>query len=121
MQTCPYCHSSVRQVKNGRNPSGSQRYRCRACGRKYTPEPTPQGYDAPTRQRALRLYADGMNLRRIGRTLGVVHQTVANWVTAASDGLPDAPPVPERVETAELDELYTFVADKKLGLRRHGG
>ena len=114
MQTCPYCQSSVRQVKNGRNPSGSQRYRCRACGRKYTPEPTPQGYDAPTRQRALRLYADGMNLRRIGRTLGVVHQTVANWVAAHADALPAQPPQPASpVAVADRDELYTFVGDKK--------
>jgi transposase-like protein len=48
-----------------RNPSGSQRHRCRACGRKSTPEPTPQWHDEETRRWALRLYADGMNLRRI--------------------------------------------------------
>jgi transposase-like protein len=114
MQTCPYCQSTVRQVKKGRTPSGSQRYRCRACGRTDTPAPVPQGYDAPTRQQALRLYADGINLRRIGRTLGVVHQTVANWVAAHADALPDQPPQPaDPVETAELDELYTFVGDKK--------
>ena len=104
----------MRQVKNGRNPSGSQRYLCRACGRKYTPTPTPYGYDAQTRRRAVRLYADGLNLRRIARTLGVVHQTVANWVAAHADALPAQPPQPAGpVETAELDEVYTFVGHKK--------
>jgi len=66
------------------------------------------------RERAIRLYADGMNLRRIARHLGVVHQTVANWVAAYADALPDQPPQPDDpVAIAELDELNTFVGDKK--------
>src|SRR5919199_6677477 len=114
MLTCPSCQSTTRQVKHGRNPSGSQRYLCQACQRTYTPTPTPSGYDAATRRKALRLYADGMNLRRIARHLGVVHQTVANWVAAHADTLPERPPQPDTpVETAELDELYTFVGQKK--------
>jgi len=54
-----------------------------------------------------------MNLRRIARQLGVVHQTVANWVAAHADALPAQPPQPTSVETAELDELYTFIGHKK--------
>ena len=114
MITCPHCHRSTQQVKNGRTAAGSQRYRCHACRRKYTPDPQPQGYDADLRRQATQLYVDGMNLRRIGRTLGVVHQTVANWVAAHADALPAQPPQPAPpVAVAELDELYTFVGDKK--------
>jgi len=114
MEICPSCQSTTRQVKNGHHPSGSQRHLCRPCGRRYTPEPTPQGYDETMRRRAVRLYVDGMNLRRVARQLGVVHQTVANWVSAHADALPDRPPQPDGpIETAELDELYTFVAHKK--------
>jgi transposase-like protein len=114
MTTCPHCHRSTQQVKNGRTSAGSQRYLCHACRRKYTPAPQPQGYGADLRRQAIQLYVDGMNLRRIGRTLGVVHQTVANWVAAHADALPDQPPTPSgSVETAELDELFTFVAHKK--------
>jgi transposase-like protein len=102
-----------RQSKNGRTAAGSQRYWGRRCGRKYTPEPKAQGYPPEVRRQALRMYVDGGNLRRSGRTRGVVHQTVANGVTAASAALPDAPPVPDRVESAERDELYTFVTDKQ--------
>jgi transposase-like protein len=54
-----------------------------------------------------------MNLRRSARQLGVVHQTVANWVAAHADGLPDQPPQPQSVETAELDALYTFIGQNK--------
>ena len=58
------------------------------------------------------MYVDGINLRRIGRILGVNHQSVANWVKAHSEKLP-VPPVPDQVENAELDELFTFIGDKK--------
>jgi transposase-like protein len=54
-----------------------------------------------------------MNIRRIGRTLGVNHQSVANWVKAHVAQLPNAP-VPAEVETVELDELFTFVEKKSL-------
>ena len=84
------------------------------CGCKYTPDKKARGYDAAVRKQAIRLYADGMNLRRIGRHLKVHHRTVSLWVQAHSESLPDAP-VPEQVETAELDELYTFLMDKKTG------
>ena len=114
MMTCPYCQRTDRQVKAGFNDSGSQRYLCSACQRKYTPEPNLQGYDVATRCEALRLYADGLNLRRIARTLKVTHPTVANWVNAHVAQLPDTPPQPTTVDAVhELDELFTFVGSKK--------
>jgi transposase len=114
MMTCPYCQRSERQVKAGCNDSGSQRYLCQVCERKYTPEPKAQGYDAALRQKALQLYADGMNLRRIARTLGVTHPTVAHWVNAHAAQLPDTPPQPAHSEAVhELDELFTFIGSKK--------
>jgi transposase-like protein len=113
MNTCPYCQATEGQVKNGLNPSGTQRWLCRRCRRVYTPEPKPLGYDEATRLAAVKLYVDGMNIRRIGRTLGVNHQSVANWVKAHAAQLPAAP-VPTEVETIELDELFTFVEKKSL-------
>jgi transposase-like protein len=118
MHTCPYCSDTQRQVKVGFNPSGTQRYLCKACGRKYTPEPKFQGYGDDLRRQAVRLYVDGLNLRRIARQLGVVHQTVANWVAAHAATLPDTPPTPPTspkrpLAVVELDELYTFEGEKK--------
>jgi len=114
MNQCPHCQRNEHQVKIGFNESGSQRYLCQVCQRKYTPVPKRQGYDSATRQAALRLYADGMNLRRIARTLGVTHPTVANWVNARAAELPALPPQPDNaVAEHELDELFTFVGSKK--------
>ena len=65
-------------------------------------------------RQALELYVDGMNIRRIARHLGVNHQTVANWVKKYAEKLPKLP-VPKEVQTAELDEVFSFIGDKKNG------
>ena len=109
---CPKCNRSDHQHKIGKTAAGSQRYRCYACGCKYTPVKKAHGYGAEVRQKAVQLYVDGMNLRRIGRQMKVNPQSVANWARAHAEKLPPAP-VPEQVENAELDELFTFIGDKK--------
>jgi transposase-like protein len=114
MSQCPYCQRTEQQVKIGRHPSGSQRYLCKACRRKYTPQPNDIGYPEEMRRKALELYVDGLNFRRIARVLDVSHQTIANWVRAHADTLPDPPPIPvDDIEVEELDELFTFVECKK--------
>jgi transposase-like protein len=114
MKTCPRCHQTTRQNRAGKTASASQRYRCMHCGCKYTPEPKVHGYGNEMRRQALQLYVDGMNLRRIGRQLGIHHRTVSLWIKASAARLPDAP-VPEEVKTAEMDELFTFIGGKKTG------
>jgi len=66
------------------------------------------------RKQALQLYVDGMNLRRIGRHLGIHHRTVSLWVKARAASLPEAP-LPGEVKEAEMDELFTFIGNKKTG------
>jgi len=61
---------------------------------------------------AVRFYTDGMNLRRVARHLGVNHQSVANWVNAYAAQLPSAPQ-PENVDIIEMDEVFTFIGEKK--------
>ena len=58
------------------------------------------------------MYVDGMNLRKIARHLKVHHRTVALWVVDHAEALPRAP-MPEDVRDAEMDELFTFIGDKK--------
>ena len=72
----------------------------------------PRGYSEKTRKQALKMYVDGINFRRIGRFLGVHHQSVINWVNAYADQVPNAP-VPEEVDNVEMDELFTFIGSKK--------
>ena len=82
------------------------------CNRKYTPEPKAQGYPETWRKQAVEMYVDGMNLRKIARHLKGHHRTVALWVVDRAETLPNAP-MPHEVKDAEMDELYTFIGDKK--------
>jgi len=111
MKTCPCCQSSI-LVKRGHNRSGSQRFLCRDCGRTFTPQPNRRGYPDDMHHRAIQLYLEGTNLRRIGRLLGIDHMTVAAWVQQHADGLPAAQG-PQDSAAAEMDELFTFVEAKK--------
>ena len=88
---CPKCESEVKQHKVGKTSSGSQRYRCYQCKYKYTPEKKPHSYDEKFKKMAIQLYLDGMSFRRVARHLGVDPQSVANWVKAHTETLPDAP------------------------------
>ena len=112
MKKCQKCQEESKQVKAGKTEAGSQRYKCQHCKTRYTPHPKERGYPDELRIRAIRMYVDGINYRRIGRHLGVHHTSVINWVKAFAAQLPDAP-VPEELPTIELDELFTFIETKK--------
>ncbi len=113
---CLHCGSPA-TVKAGRNHSGTQRYQCHACHRYFTPQPKEQGYGTDTRTLAVRLYLEGTSLRGTGRVLGVVHQSVANWIAAAERVLPAQVADRAPTETIEVDELATFIG----GEAAHGG
>jgi transposase-like protein len=82
------------------------------CQGKYTPNPKHHGYPESLRKRAAEMYVDGGNLRRIARHLKVSPQTISLWVTDRAEALPNAP-VPTEVKEAEMDEIFTFIGDKK--------
>lgn len=109
---CPYCGSADHTHKDGHNRAGTQRYRCTACARYFTPQPKEHGHSEETRQRAVQMYLEGMSYRAIGRLAGVVHQTVVNWVTAHAALLPERVADRAPAETIEVDELETYVGKK---------
>jgi hypothetical protein len=101
----------------GRNRAGTQCYRYLACRCKFTPAPKEQGHGTAVHLQAVRLYLEGMSLHAIGRLLGVVHQSIANWVAAHAATVPSDPtdrPLPdaEGNGTVEVDELMTFIGEK---------
>jgi len=123
---CPHCGTNGGVRKWGHNRAGTQRYRCLACQRYFTPARKEQGHGAVVREQAVRLYLEGMSLRAIGRLLGVVHQSVANWITAHAATVPadpadHPPPDGEGDGTVEVDELETFIGGEKPAHQRHGG
>lgn len=113
MSQCPHCTATEDQTTYGRTMRGSQRYKCRACARVYTPQPLPLGYADDIKREAVRLYLEGVNFRRIGRLLAVNHQSVINWVNAYHASLPETSLPVSKPETLEMDELFTFIGSKK--------
>ncbi len=109
---CPNCQIEAKQSKAGFNRSGSQRDQCGQCKRVYTPRPKLNGYTAETRMFAIRMYVEGNSYNAIGRILKVNPQSVVNWVKQYTAKLPAAP-VPSKPKIAELDEMYSFVGQKK--------
>ncbi len=86
---------------------------CRNCGKTYTIEPKPRGYAEEVREKAVRMYVEGNNFRRIGKLLGINHQSVVNWVNAYQQKIKDKADSPEETEAIRIDELRTFVGEKK--------
>lgn len=114
MKQCPHCQRIDNQVKNGKTSAGSQIYKCKACKRKYTPEPKTNGYAKDRRQQAIRMVLDGNSQRQAARHVGVSHGAVANWFKQYADELPDElPGTGSAVDVAEQDELFTFIGQKK--------
>jgi transposase-like protein len=123
---CPHCGSPHSVRKWGHNRAGTQRYRCLACQRTFTPFPKEQGHGAAVHEQAVQLTLEGMSQRAIGRLLGVVHHSVANWVAAnaaaiTTDPTDHSPPEEEGAGTVVVDELETFIGGKKQSHQRLGG
>mgnify|MGYP001496547312 CR=1 FL=1 len=76
--TCRACQSE-NIVKNGRNVSGNQQYRCKDCGVCKVLEPSVR-YSEGRKEEILRAYQERSSLRGISRTFGVSRPTVAAWL-----------------------------------------
>ena len=68
---------------------------------------------------AYNLYVKGNGFRRIERLTEVCHNPVISWVKKAGESLPEQPDYEEIPESAQIDELQTYV-NKKSGATPQG-
>ncbi len=108
---CPKC-TSEKATKNGRR-RGKQCYKCLDCGRQFVESPIERSYRPEVRQLCLKMYLNGMGLRGIERVTEIHHTTIMHWIREAGIKLPNAPEGEEIPEITEIDELQTFVGNKK--------
>ena len=106
---CPRC-TSDKVVKNGHR-HGKQSYLCRDCHRQFRENPSPQGYSTQVKELCVKMSLNGMGFRSIERVTGINHNSVINWVRQAAEAIPAQNY--EIPETAQIDELQTFVGHKK--------
>jgi len=76
----PASSAAAEMRKCGRNRSGTQKYQCRKCGRSTAPNPKSIAHSPQTRQRALRLVAEGLSQRQAGRILWAIDWGLAEEV-----------------------------------------
>jgi transposase-like protein len=106
---CPHCQSA-KGVKNGHR-QGKQSYLCRNCHRQFRENPQARGYSAEVKDLCVKMSLNGMGFRGIERVTGISHNSVINWVRQAEAKIADENYfIPE---TAQIDELQTFVGSKK--------
>ena len=108
---CPKCKSSQNK-KNGFR-RGKQSYKCKNCGCHYVDHPLSRAYSPQTKQTCIEMYLNGMGIRGISRVTKISHPTILNWIKEAGESLSDEPQDEEIPEIAEIDELQTFVGNKK--------
>ena len=109
---CPHCQTA-NPVKNGNSRHGHQRWRCQQC--KKTFGETDRRLVAPEKKAAaLAQYLEGVGQRATERLLGVSHNSITNWVKKAVSGKVLKATPAEKVEWVEADELWTYIAKKKL-------
>ena len=59
------------------------------------------------------MYLNGMGVRGISRVTKITHPTILNWIKEAGESLSDEPQDEELPEITEIDELQTFVGNKR--------
>ena len=76
---CPKCGDKDHQVWNGKNPTGTQKFKCMKCGRTHTPNPKHRGYPEVTRQLAIKMHFAGSSGRTVGKVMGFSKANIYNW------------------------------------------
>ncbi len=112
---CPSCQASTIK-KNGHIHNGKQNYRCTTCGRQFVANPQKKSIPAHDREIIHRLLSERISLRGICRAMHVSLTWLLNFFIQVTDDTPEdlgVTPPPKGKLTLELDEMWSFVGDKK--------
>lgn len=114
---CKNCKRKDKQIKAGKTKAGSQMYKCKHCGKRYTPKPKERCYSEEIKKQAIKLYMEGNSGRAVGRILKISKNTCLYWIKKYAKKIETKKVANERVNVIEMDELYSFVERKKQILR----
>ena len=114
---CKNCKKEDKQIKAGKTRAGSQVYKCKHCGKTYTPKPKERKYSEEIKRQAIKLYMEGNSGREVGRILGISKNTCLYWIRKYAKKIEEKKVSNERVKVIEMDELYTYTERKKQNLR----
>jgi len=108
---CPKC-SMVEYPREG-IVKGRRRYLCHSCGYRYTVKQRSGTADNATKRHGLELYLERLWIRSIGRLLKFSNVAVLKWIRAFGAEL-DCIKNDRAVQVMELEEMQTYIGNKKL-------
>ena len=108
---CPYCHG-LKIVKNGKKKSGEQNFLCRSCGKQFQHRYQKVGCRPEMKELVLKLLVRNSGIRDIEAVLGIHRQTVLQWLNQAANER-EVKPRQKHYEELQIDELWTFVKERK--------
>ncbi len=118
---CKACNDETNQIKAGKTKGGSQKYKCKICGKYYTAESKKRCHSEETKNQAIKLYWEGNSGRADGRILGIGKNMCLYWIRKYAKNIEDKVIPNARVNVIEMDELYSFVERKKQIFRDNAG
>jgi len=74
--SCPHCHQTEPVIRFGTNRCGTQKLRCKACRKVFTPQPKSRAVTAQKEAAILRSLAERTSQRGIARALKVSRLTI---------------------------------------------
>ena len=90
-----------------------QRYLCKECNYRYTVSKRSNEKSVEIKRLAFEMYLEGLGFRAIGRVLKISYGIVYYWVRKWGKSL-ELPKRSDAIEVVELDELHSYVGQKKL-------
>ncbi len=106
---CAKCSSNI-GIKSGK-AKGKQRYKCNY---HYTVQLKSKAKPKELKKFALQLYLEGLGFRSIGRMLNVSNVSVLNWIRSFGQELQALFNNGSKVDYVELDEMHSYIGNKKL-------
>ena len=107
---CKHC-GSRNYTKNGHR-NGRQFYKCKDCGRCFSPKRCQRGIEAQ-KTLAVILYGSGKaSYRYLAKLFNVCPATIMNWVKSYADKININAPS-SHIKEIEIDEMWHFIDQKK--------
>ena len=107
---CKKCNQIC--VKNGKSGSGEQRYYCTLCKKSQQSNYSYQACKPKINYQIVSLLKEGCGIRSISRLLFISPTTVNNRIITIASNL--KPPLIPKGKTYELDEMCTYIGNKKV-------
>ena len=118
---CNACNEETNQIKAEKTKAGTQKYKCKICGKYYIQESKKKGHSEETKNQAIKLYLEGNSGRAVGRIPGRGKNMCLYLIRKYAKNIEPKETLNTRVNVIEMDELYSFVERKKQILRDKSG